>query len=126
METSSIEQPVTSPEGRGNATPSYVRITVINNSQIIASVFRAMAVVGMLAGATGASYGALSPGKFRDLLGTVGICLLTIGVAFMIVGHFLDRALRRCPVCQTRITRATEEKRHCLECGTELWNYWDE
>jgi hypothetical protein len=38
----------------------------------------------------------------------------------------LERALRRCPVCQTRITQATEDRRRCLECETELWSYWDE
>jgi hypothetical protein len=126
MNTDSVEKLSTPEEERSRAIPDYVRITVINNSQIISSVFRAMSILGMMAFIAVTSSKALSPGNLRDLLRTSGICLLAVGAGFLILGEFLNYAIRRCPICRTRITSATEEKRRCLNCDTELWGYWDE
>jgi len=106
--------------------PDVVRITVINNSQIISGVVRTAVIVGFAAGALGICVRYVSPVFFRETLTTLDIGLIAVCVALLVLGQIFDRALRRCPICRSRITRKTEETRRCLECSTELYGYWDE
>jgi hypothetical protein len=103
-----------------------IRSTVINNSQIIMAPLRAGLILIVPAAFLGMWLRSASPGIWRETLRIVVIAAYVVSASLMIVSQFLGRALRRCPVCRTRITRKTEEKRRCLECDTELWGYWDE
>lgn len=99
---------------------------VLSNNKIFTSVLRAAQLILLLAAVFGLSLRALRASPFKDAAQVFDITLFAVGVGFFILEHFLERALRKCPVCQTRITSNTEEKRRCLECNTELWDYWDE
>jgi hypothetical protein len=103
-----------------------VRSTVINNSQIIGGITRAGSILGMVSALLALWSRHASTAPFREILRIGFISLLAVSAGFMILSSILDRALRRCPICRTRITSKTEEKRRCLECDTELWGYWDE
>ena len=106
--------------------PKLIRSIVIDNSQIIGGLIRTALLLMMAAMLLGIWIRSGSSASFRATLWTIFISLFTVSAAFMILSQILDRALRRCPVCRTRITGKTEENRHCLECNTELWGYWDE
>ena len=100
-----------------------VRSTVINNSQIIGGVARGGLLLGFAAILAGVWIRETSSAQLRETLRTVGLSLLVTSAGFMLLSLILDRALRRCPICRTRITRKTEERRRCLEYDTELWGY---
>jgi len=101
-----------------------VRVSVIRSSQIIASVNRTSAVTGLLAaGASLLNSTAVEP--FSEYLKTFEISLIVVTLTLIVLGLFLDRTLRRCPVCSTRITKATEDRLSCIECGTKLLSAWD-
>jgi hypothetical protein len=103
------------------ALSKLVRNSVINNSQIINAVIRTSLILTGVTSILGMWVRSDSAGSWRETLRIVAISLVAVSGAFMILGQFLDRALRRCPICRTRITSKTEEKRRCLECDTELW-----
>lgn len=111
---------------RSGDQPDFVRITVINNSQIIGSVTKAASLTVSLALLLGLVLRAFPAGQMKEIGKTFDIALIACGGVLLILSQFLDGALRRCPLCRTRITKKTEEKRKCLECGAELWGYWDE
>jgi len=108
------------------SVPSAVRMIVINNSQIIISVFRAGLIVGLLTALLGLLLRVMPADELKEIGKAFDIALIAVVAGLLILGQFLEQALRRCPVCRTRITSATEEKRRCLECNTALWDYWDE
>jgi hypothetical protein len=127
METKKLDQVSSQPAQPSlPSIPSVARIIVLNNCQISGSVLRAALILMFLGAAPGVLMSFFGFGALRDVIKTVDTSLCTVGIALVVVGSMLERALRRCPVCQTRITKATEEKRHCLGCDTELWGYWDE
>jgi len=111
---------------RASDQPDFVRTTVINNSQLIASVTRTASLTVSLALVLQLVLRAFPAGQMKDIGKTFDIALIVCGAVLLILSQFLDRALRRCPVCRTRITNRTEEIRRCLECNTELWGYWNE
>ena len=125
MEVDAISRKADNSEESASA-PSPVRMIVINNSQIIIWVFRAGLTVSSLAALLGLLLRVTPAGELKEIGKTFDIALIAVVVGLLILWQFLELALRRCPVCLTRITSATKEKRHCLECKTALWDYWDE
>jgi hypothetical protein len=108
-------------------SPSAVRMMmVINNSRIIASVMRAASIALFLALVIQLLLRVIPSGPGKEIVKIFDGGRLAAGVGLFILDLFLDRALRRCPVCRARITTRTEEKRRWLECDTQLWDYWDE
>src|ERR1700733_3766250 len=90
--------------------PSAVRMMVINNSQIIASVIRAAWIVLLLALALQLLRRVIPPGQIKEDVKILDFGLFAVGIGLFVLNFVLERALRRCPVCRTRITSATEEK----------------
>ncbi len=125
MDERATSQPVEVPTDR-TSQPIVVRMIVISNSQIISSVTRTASLVVFLAVGLQFLLRVVSAGKLREIGKSFDVALIASGAVLLILSQILDRALRRCPICRTRITRKTEEKRRCLECDTELWGYWDE
>ena len=106
--------------------PTAVRMIVINNSQIYSNVLRAASTVLFLALVIQLVLREVPSGTIKEIGKTLDIALIAVSVGLFIMEFFLERALRRCPVCRSRITTETEKKRCCLECNTKLWDYWDE
>lgn len=100
---------------------SAVRMIVLSNNKIFSSVMRAASLVLMLALALQFLRPIIPAGPFKGVVQSFDIALFAVGVGLFILEIFLERALRRCPVCSTYISGKTEEKRRCLECDTELW-----
>jgi hypothetical protein len=117
----SLSEPASYPNPR-----NFARMIVINNSQIIAAFMRTTQILGLIASASGLLIHRAPVGIFRSTLKGISIAALAVGFGFFLSTNILEWALRRCPVCRSRITKVTEEKRHCLECGIELWDFWDE
>jgi hypothetical protein len=99
---------------------------VINNSRIIAGVMRAASIALFLALVIQLLLRVIPSGPGKEIVKIFDGGRLAAGVGLFILDLFLDRALRRCPVCRARITTRTEEKRRWLECDTQLWDCWDE
>jgi hypothetical protein len=111
---------------QSNAASAAVRVTVVNNSQICSSVLRAALASLFVAFAIQLVLRGIPPGTLQELGKAFDIALLAVSIGLFILGLFLEQALRRCPVCRARITTKTEEKRCCLQCETQLWDYTDE
>jgi hypothetical protein len=103
------------------STPTAVNMIVLNNNLICVTVLRAGSIVISLTFILQLVLRATAPGLFRDIAKIFDIALLATALALFVLQLSLDRALNRCPICRTRSTSKTEEKRHCLNCDTALW-----
>ncbi len=105
---------------------NVARMIVINNSQIVLVFHRVRILLIGLFPLAVLAVRYIPKGALRDRLEITLIAFIPVILVILLLGYLFDRALRRCPVCRTRITKATDEKRRCLECGAILWDSWDE
>jgi hypothetical protein len=127
MQAGETDRTDTIPDSKIFPNPHNVaRMIVINNSQIISAFLRSGAILAFISSTIALLSRHLPVGTIQNAVLVIWAAMLAVSIGFLIVGGVLDRALRRCPVCRTRITRETEKKRHCLECQIQLWDYWDE
>jgi len=104
MQTDLTDRIDLDPESANYPNPQDVlRMIVINNSQIISGLMRTGLILSGLGSLIALLTRWLPVGQYHTPIASGLLAIFATSLGFFIASNILDKALRRCPVCRTRI-----------------------